>query len=83
MIARLLKYFSYYKIDYGFTCGRHWIMIDGKGIAQTPGDAVWLRDEDVHRLGYIVIDGCCWGEPFEWEKYVNAKNARRNKMHGN
>jgi hypothetical protein len=52
----LLRLFGYYKIDYGYACGRHWIEIDGKVIAQTSGDDVWLRDEDVHRLGYVVLD---------------------------
>ena len=52
----LLRLFGYYKIDYGYSCGRHWIEIDGKVIAQTPFDDVWLRDEDVHRLGYVVLD---------------------------
>lgn len=79
VIDKILRYFGYYKIDYGFSCGRHWISIGGKILAQTPGDAVWMRDEDVHRLAYIVIDGCVWSEPFDWEKYENANNARRNK----
>lgn len=63
-MRRLLKYFGFYKIDYGFATGRHWIEIDGKVIAQTSGDDVWLRDEDVHRLGYIVLDkGLHWNKP--------------------
>jgi hypothetical protein len=50
VMRRFLKLFGYYKIDYGFSCGRHWIEIDGKVVAQTPGDDVWLRDEDVAAL---------------------------------
>lgn len=50
MIRRILKMFGFYKIEYGFSCGRHWVSIDGQVIAQTPGDDVWLRDEDVCKL---------------------------------
>ena len=58
-----LRLFGYYKIDYGFSCGRHWISIDSVVIAQNPGD-LWLRDEDVHRLGYHLIDkGRHWTTP--------------------
>lgn len=60
----LLRFFGYYRIDYGFSCGRHWMTINGKTIAQTAGDAVWMRDEDVHRLGYAVLDhGKHWTAP--------------------
>lgn len=50
MFKSLLRKFGYYTIDYGFATGRHWIAIDGKIIAQTAGDDVWLRDEDVERI---------------------------------
>jgi len=64
MLRWLLRHIGYYHIDYGFACGRHWIEIDGKIIAQTPGDDVWLRDEDVHRLGYAILDmGRHWTNP--------------------
>jgi hypothetical protein len=42
--------FRYNKIDYGFSCGRHWISINGKVIAQTPGDYLWLKDEDISKV---------------------------------
>lgn len=58
MIRWLLWKFGYLKVDYGFSCGRHWIKIDGKVIAQTPGDDVWLRDEEITLLGRAVIPGC-------------------------
>lgn len=57
MISWLLRKFGYHHIDYGFSCGRHWMSIDGKTIAQTSGDSVWLRDEDVHQLVYHTVDG--------------------------
>jgi hypothetical protein len=47
-------------IDYGFSCGRHWIKINGKVIAQTPGDDVWMRDEDVCDLARAIVPGCVW-----------------------
>lgn len=66
MIRWILRKFGYYKIRYGFSCGRHWIEIDGKTMAQTPGDAIWLRDEDVQRIGYVAIDrGRHWTMPTE------------------
>jgi hypothetical protein len=64
LVRRFLRQFGYLKVDYGFSCGRHWVEIDGKVIAQTSGDDVWLRDEDVHRLGYAIIDhGKHWDTP--------------------
>lgn len=63
-IQNILRRFGYLKVDYGFSCGRHWVSIDGKTIAQSSGDDVWLRDEDVHRLGYTIIDhGKYWTIP--------------------
>ncbi len=64
MVDNILRRFGYYKCDYGFSCGRHWISIDDKIICQTSGDDVWMRDEDVHRLGYICFDhGKFWDKP--------------------
>jgi hypothetical protein len=56
MIRWLLRKLGYYRIDYGVSCGRHWMSIDGKVVAQTSGDHVWLRDEDVHQLVYHTVD---------------------------
>jgi hypothetical protein len=50
----LLKKFGFYQIEYGFACGRHWIEIDGKVIAQTLGDDIWMRDEDVAKMQKIL-----------------------------
>ena len=62
----ILRKHGYLKCDYGFACGRHWVAIDGKVIAQTQGDDCWLRDEDVHRLGYVCLDkGKHWVKPEE------------------
>jgi len=64
MIQWILRKFGYIKADYGFSCGRHWISLDGKIIAQTPGDNIWMRDEDVHDLGYHLLDrGKYWSKP--------------------
>jgi hypothetical protein len=66
MIRKILKYFGYYKVDYGVFAGRRWLSIDGKTIAQTSGD-IWLRDEDIHRIVYETIDnGEHWSEPSCW-----------------
>jgi len=80
MIKRILRYFGYYKIDYGFSCGRHWMSIDGKVVAQTSGDDVYLHDEDVHKLVYYTIDkGKHWREPVDYEQLIRdmiAKDAK-------
>lgn len=52
------------KIDYGFSCGRHWISINGKIIAQTPGDDVWMRDADVCDLARAIFPDCEWKKAF-------------------
>ena len=66
------------EVDYGFSCGRHWIKINGKVIAQTPGDDVWLRDEDIVKLGRAVIPGCAehWQHPYESAGVVLAQGAK-------
>lgn len=56
-----LRAIGFYRIDYGFSCGRHWMSIDGKVVAQTHGDEVRLRDEDIVGLVKGTI-----GAP-EWE----------------
>jgi hypothetical protein len=69
MIRWALRKLGYLKVDYGFSCGRHYIVIDGKTIAQTPGDDVWMHDEDIATLGRAVIPGCRkhWGVPMTFE----------------
>lgn len=42
-------------IDYGFSCGRAWVEIDGKVIAQTTGDDFYMRNEDVQRLQEVLF----------------------------
>ena len=54
-IVKILKKHKFLKCDYGYACGRAWIEIDGKVIAQTSGDDCRLLDEDVGR----IID-CVW-----------------------
>ena len=74
VVVSFLRKRGYLKVDYGFACGRHWIEIDGKVIAQTGGDDVWLRDEDVHRIGYAILDhGKHWYEPDEPINYRHNK----------
>lgn len=47
-------------IDYGFSCGRHWISINDKVIAQTPGDDFCMPDEEIRKLAIAVIPNCVW-----------------------
>jgi hypothetical protein len=71
----LLRKLGYLKVDYGFACGRHWIEIDGKTIAQTPGDDFWLRDEDIRNLAVAVIPGCIWKNgpaSWQWDRWING-----------
>lgn len=60
------------KVDYGFSCGRHWISIGGKVIAQTSGDDVWMRDEDVCDLARAIIPGCDWKKAFRLKGAVGV-----------
>lgn len=55
-----LRLFGYYRIDYGFTCGRHWMTINGKTIAPTSGDDCYLSDEDIVRLVKTTIGAPEW-----------------------
>lgn len=68
VIRWLLRKLGYVSIDYGFSCGRHYLVIDGKSIAQTSGDDFWMRDEDIRRLAIAVVPGCVWQaeEGDEW-----------------
>lgn len=52
------------EIDCGFSCGRHWISINGKVIAQTDGDDVWMKDEDVCDLARAIVPGCDWKKAY-------------------
>lgn len=52
------------KIDYGFSCGRHWIKINDVMICQTQGDDVWMRDADVCDLARAIVPGCVWEKAF-------------------
>ena len=72
LIKNILRKFGYLKCDYGFSCGRHYIVIDGLVIAQSTGDDVWLKDEDVHRMGYVLLDkGKFWTKPTPMNKGEN------------
>ena len=64
MTRWLLRKFGFVRINHGFACGRHWVSIDGKVLAQTAGDSVPLRDGDVVRIGRACAPGCEWGPPF-------------------
>lgn len=43
-----------YKIRWGFSCGRHWIEINGNVIAQTDGDDLWLPDEQIKKIQELL-----------------------------
>jgi len=64
LIDAILRRCGYYRCDYGFSCGRHWVRIDGRVIAQSNADEVWMPDRFVHALGYVCFDrGRRWEEP--------------------
>lgn len=65
MLRSILRRFGYIKTDFGFTCGRHYLIVDGKTIAQTPGDDIWMKDGDIRDLGRAIVPGCkqVWIEP--------------------
>ncbi len=51
------------KIEYGLSCGRNWITINGVEISQTSGAPIYMKDEDVAKIIKKVCDP-------EWEVYV-------------
>jgi hypothetical protein len=55
------------EIDYGFSCGRNWITIDGKELSQTGGAAIYMKDEDVAKIIKTVCDP-------DWKVYVFDEN---------
>ena len=55
-ISAIFRLFGYYRCDYGFSCGRAWVTIDGRTICQTPRDDLWMADEDVCDLAYVMFD---------------------------
>ena len=55
-------------IDYGVSCGRHWIRIGDKVIAQTSGDDFWMLDNDIRRLAIAIIPNCEW-KPMAGDEY--------------
>ena len=80
MIRKILRFFGFVSIDYGFSCGRHWMEIDGKMIAQTHGDDFWMRDEDVRRMAIAVIPGCIW-KPEEGDQWFIQSYKKRWPWH--
>lgn len=66
-----VKYPMQMEVDYGFSCGRHWVRIGDAVITQTPGDTIWMRDEDVLKLGWMLFDhGQHWGKPEGDPRYI-------------
>jgi hypothetical protein len=60
---------GYIRASYGFATGRHWIILDGKMIYQGVNADVRMRDQDVHKLGYCVLDkGKHWTDPMEGDE---------------
>ena len=55
------------KMDYGLSCGRNWVTINGKEISQTGGADIYMKDEDVAKIIKTVCDP-------EWEVYVLDEN---------
>ena len=53
---------GFYKIDYGFSCGRHWVTIDGKTVVQSDGADVYLPDEQIVKLVKGTIGAPEWKE---------------------
>jgi hypothetical protein len=80
VIRALLRWLGYVSIDYGYACGRHWVEIDGKVIAQTHGDDLWMKDEEIRRLAIAVIPGCVW-EPYKGDEWFIQSVKQRWPWH--
>jgi hypothetical protein len=50
MIRKLLAIFGYHKVKWGYTCGRHWVEIDGFLILDSTVGHAWMRDDHVNLL---------------------------------
>lgn len=69
IFAKLIRR-DLYTIDHGFACGRHWISIDGKVIAQTSGNDVFMRDEEISRLiDGVIRPSRSWRRETEFSNY--------------
>ena len=44
------------EIDYGLSCGRNWITINGVDIYQAGGADIYMKDEDVAKLIKKICD---------------------------
>lgn len=76
MIRSILRWFGYYKVDYGCSCGRHWMSIDGRIVAQTSGDHCYLPDEMVAEVVYHTIDhGKHWSNPRAYRPLMRDHTA--------
>ena len=56
----LLRKLGYFKVDYGFSCGRHWLQIDNKVIAQTSGDDFYLPDDKIREFVCVLFGPKAW-----------------------
>lgn len=54
LAERVARKFGYYKIRWGFSCGRAWIEIGDKTIAQTLGDDLCLPDEQIRKIQLLL-----------------------------
>jgi hypothetical protein len=55
------------EINYGLSCGRNWIEIDGKMIYQADGADLYMKDEDVAKLIKVLCDP-------DWKVHVFDEN---------
>lgn len=70
------------KIDYGFSCGRHWIKINDVMIAQSQGDDVWMRDADVCDLARAIIPDCNWKKAFRVDDGIVGVELLKDRSKG-
>jgi len=57
-----LKLFGFYKVEYGYACGRHWMSINDKVIAATDDDDFYMPDDLVKSLVIHTIGAPEWSE---------------------
>lgn len=76
MIRRILRFFGYLKVEYGFTSGGKWITIDGKTISSSGGSDVTMLEADIEVLGRALLPGCVRS----WPTPPNC-NARRSSIY--
>jgi hypothetical protein len=71
-IRGFLRKLGYVRFEHWEENGKHCLRIDGKLIAQSSESDVWMKDEEIHRMGWALLDECEWEDP-ELPRYYQIR----------